>query len=948
MPVSTDQLTIFVSYSRAQVHFADELELYLSAQSHQVLLDRHGISKGEDFQQRLGEMILACDTVVFVLSDESATSDVCAWEIEEATRLSKRILVVTLNDLSPGISPPEKLAGIDWIHCWNNPAVPGSSQTKGLIELDTALRTDVHWLRQCTEYQRQAANWARRGRKKDSPILLRDDMLTEALEFAQNIPKNEDIPAEVTEFFDKSSEYNATLKSKALTRAKAVRNTGLMGAAVSAVFFMVAVGFGYYALQQRDAALDERNEAERQSNLSFSRALAAQATTAQSSDLDLSLLLSIEAFNAAPTLEARSALLSGLANIPHVDRFMRTSQEIPSGAISDNFCALSYSETTQTFAAPSIRDNGVLDLFSLPDGTPQSTHAIDSSNAAALSPDGKLLAYFTDTGLQIHDLESDSARTEARLPDTYGCLQFNANSDTVFFSSGPNVYRWAFETDLTPTSFTIPSLRSIYRISPSATGDYWLAAGFAQNSNRKSTVWLNFDSQDVLGEIEDSILIAHDRASDTAAIATPTGLYTFKLGPASEAENSLELNWRNFEYGTAALAPGGTQAVIWNEGELSLYDLTTGQALATNMAGYNGPIEAILYEPDGQHFVTMGRDDVLLRWSVTPAARLVDSRLPPEAADLFETAPGILYAGSLESARAQELDVLAQHMIGARAAPEPMPESPSTNGTDTADRENPDAPAIPLPRDVLDLTGRLAASGEPVLAALSPDRSLAARLTLDGEVELLDSRSLAPVATSATAGLDFQDIALLSPDRVLAIAANGAVWQCDRADAALTCAPFAEQPPRESLRILAGTSPAQAYVLGYEEITLLDLDAGQVITNLAKGTGLGAPASASLDEAAQLLAFSNGNNCVSFYDPNLVFPFAADLCPPTESSFTMTSALAFDATGETLLSAHSDQLVFWDLAPDSLMAKACTIANRNLSAREWARYMGARAFKDAC
>jgi hypothetical protein len=945
MAVPTDQLTIFVSYSRAQVHFADELELYLSAQSHQVLLDRHGISKGEDFQERLGEMILACDTVVFVLSDESANSEVCAWEIEEATRLSKRILVVTLSDLSPGISPPEKLAGIDWIHCWNNPAVPGSSQTKGLIELDTALRTDVHWLRQCTEYQRQAANWARRGKKKDSPILLRDDMLTEALEFAQNIPANEDIPADVTEFFDKSSEYNATLKSKALTRAKAVRNTGLMGAAVSAVFFMIAVGFGYYALQQRDAALDERNEAERQSNLSFSRALAAQATTAQASDLDLSLLLSIEAFNAAPTLEARSALLSGLANIPHVDRFMRTSQEIPSGAISDNFCALSYSESTQTFAAPSIRDTGVLDLFSLPDGTPQGTHQIDRSNAAALSPDGTLLAYFTETGLQIYDLEADRARTVTRLNDTYGCVQFNANSDTVFFSSGPNVYRWAFETELAPTSFTLPSLRSIYRISPSQDGAYWLAAGFSQNSNRKSTVWLNFDSQEVLGEIENSILIAHDRASDTAAIANPTGLYTFKLGPASEAENSLEINWRNFEYGTAALAPGGTQAVIWNEGDLSLYDLTTGRALATNMAGYNGPIEAILFEPDGQHFVTMGRDDVLLRWSVTPATRLIDRRLPPSQADLFETAPGILYAGSLESARAQELDVLAQHMIGARADAEPMPESATT---ETANSENQDTPNLPLPRDVLDLTSRLAASGEPVLAALSPDRTLAARLTVQGEVELLNTRTLAPVATSTNARLDFQDIALLSPDRLLAIAANGAVWQCDRADAALTCARFAEQPPRESLRILAGTSPSQAYVLGYEEITLLNLDTGRVITNLAKGTGLGAPASATLDETGQVLAFSNGNNCVSFYDPNLVFPFAADLCPPTEESFTMTSALAFDATGETLLSAHSDQWVLWDLAPDSLMAKACTIANRNLSAREWARYMGERAFKGAC
>ena len=160
-------------------------------------------------------------------------------------------------------------------------------------------------MRLCTEYQRQAVNWARRGKKKESPILLRDDLLAEALEFAKNTPANEDLPEEVAEFFAKSSEYQATLYSTAVTRAKAVRRTGLIGAFVSAVFFLVAMGFGYVALQQRDAAGAERNEATRQSNLSFSRALAAQAATEQDNDIDLSLLLAIEAFAAAPTLEAR-------------------------------------------------------------------------------------------------------------------------------------------------------------------------------------------------------------------------------------------------------------------------------------------------------------------------------------------------------------------------------------------------------------------------------------------------------------------------------------------------------------------------------------------------------------------------------------------------------------------------------------------------------------------
>jgi hypothetical protein len=74
--------------------------------------------------------------VVFILSDESAASEVCCWEVEKAQRLAERMLVVTLGDVSPGPSPPPALAGIDWIHCWENPKVPGSNLIRGVIELD--------------------------------------------------------------------------------------------------------------------------------------------------------------------------------------------------------------------------------------------------------------------------------------------------------------------------------------------------------------------------------------------------------------------------------------------------------------------------------------------------------------------------------------------------------------------------------------------------------------------------------------------------------------------------------------------------------------------------------------------------------------------------------------------------------------------------------------------
>lgn len=88
------KLRVFISYSRDDLHFADQLDAALNAYGFECVMDRHGISGGEDWKRRLGNLISEADTVVFVLSPTSARSEICAWEVEEATQLGKRILPV--------------------------------------------------------------------------------------------------------------------------------------------------------------------------------------------------------------------------------------------------------------------------------------------------------------------------------------------------------------------------------------------------------------------------------------------------------------------------------------------------------------------------------------------------------------------------------------------------------------------------------------------------------------------------------------------------------------------------------------------------------------------------------------------------------------------------------------------------------------------------------------
>ena len=209
------KLKVFVSYSRAQVDFADELALALEDKGYEILIDRHGISKGEPFEKRLEAMILACDMIVSILTDEYATSPACQWEVQVGAQLNKRFLVVTPHKPSDNIVLPQQLSEIDWIHCWRNPKVPGTSLTKGFIELDEALTIDLSWLRQQTELQEQAMRWAASGHVSDSPILLVEGLLEDAQTWARAKPRTHDILDEVAEFISASEQAEAQRKAAA-------------------------------------------------------------------------------------------------------------------------------------------------------------------------------------------------------------------------------------------------------------------------------------------------------------------------------------------------------------------------------------------------------------------------------------------------------------------------------------------------------------------------------------------------------------------------------------------------------------------------------------------------------------------------------------------------------------------------------------------------------------
>jgi tetratricopeptide (TPR) repeat protein len=282
-----DKLNVFISYSRDDLDFADQLDATLRLAGYETTLDRHGIRAGELWETRLGEMIRDADTVVFVLSPSSAASKVCAWEVEEATRLGKRIIPVVCRPLG-GESPPPSLAALNYIFFYSEPRKSGTGFAPGLFDLAAALNTDLDWLREHTRLLQRATEWETGGRPSIRLLSGRD--IEAAKAWAARQPKDAPAPTALhLEFFRASEEeegrrQNAELqrlqqmaeaqaargaaleakeqaqkreaeamKREAAQARRVVRRT-LAGLAAALVLAATAGGLGYEAEQQRAKA----------------------------------------------------------------------------------------------------------------------------------------------------------------------------------------------------------------------------------------------------------------------------------------------------------------------------------------------------------------------------------------------------------------------------------------------------------------------------------------------------------------------------------------------------------------------------------------------------------------------------------------------------------------------------------------------------------------------
>src|SRR5262249_22605078 len=256
---------VFISYSRSDIAFIDRLETGLKERGFAPLIDRTDIYAFEDWWKRIQDLIIRADTIVFVLSPDSVSSEICGKAVGFAAWLNKAFAPVVCRRVDAAAVPAD-LIRWNWI-----PLDDEATFDNACDRLKDALSTDIEWIRKQTEFGQQARRWSEAGRPGPRGLLLRSPVLEEAERWIGSRPASAPPPTEATQAFITESRREATRRRNILT-----------GSLTAGLF--VALALAGVALWQRNVAIEQerianqqRQLAEEQRNVAENRRIATLA-----------------------------------------------------------------------------------------------------------------------------------------------------------------------------------------------------------------------------------------------------------------------------------------------------------------------------------------------------------------------------------------------------------------------------------------------------------------------------------------------------------------------------------------------------------------------------------------------------------------------------------------------------------------------------------------------
>ena len=144
---------VFISYSRKDQDFVLRLAAALEARGIDVSRDVDDLLPAAEWREQIEQLIAGSDTVVFVVSPDLVSSEVCSWEINLVEKLHKRLAPIVYRDV-PTDSVPAGISKFHYVHF-----SAGHAFENAVEKLVTAINSDIEWLREHTRIGALARRW---------------------------------------------------------------------------------------------------------------------------------------------------------------------------------------------------------------------------------------------------------------------------------------------------------------------------------------------------------------------------------------------------------------------------------------------------------------------------------------------------------------------------------------------------------------------------------------------------------------------------------------------------------------------------------------------------------------------------------------------------------------------------------------------------------------------